>query len=110
MNILPKSFITAALAVAVTAAAFTAATSSAAEAGRKAHFRHAVKHCHNTSAHPGRCFNRVYNRFVGNGYGPAYVPGYNFVNACGWKVITRKNWNPAHTQLTIVKNKVWTCY
>ena len=110
MNILPKSFITAALAVVVTAAAFTAATSSAAEAGRKAHFRHAVKFCHNTSAHPGHCFNRVYNRFVSNGYSPAYVPGYNLVNACGWKVITRKNWNPAHTRLTIVKNKVWTCY
>ncbi len=47
---------------------------------------------------------------LGNGYAPAYVPGYNFVNACGWKVITCKNWNPAHTQLTIVKNKVWTCY
>jgi hypothetical protein len=114
MNILSKSFVTGALAIVMTATAFTAATSISAEAGPRAHFRHAIRYCHNQSSHPYRCFNRVYNhvynRALGNGYGLGYVSAPPIVNACGWKVITFKNWNPAHTRLTIVKNKVWTCY
>lgn len=118
MNILSKSFIFGALAIVMTSAAFTASTSTSAEAGRKAHFRHAIHHCHNQSNHPYRCFNRVINRAVNhahnhtyaNGYGLGYVSAYPIVNACGWKIITRKHWNPAHTRLVIVKNKVWTCY
>ncbi len=113
MNILSKSFITGALAIVVTAAAFTAATSTSAEAGRKAHFRHAIHHCNTQSNHPYRCFNRIinraYNHAYANGYGPGYVSAYPIVNACGWEVITFKRWNPAHTRLIIVKNKVWTC-
>ncbi|MEP7172170.1 MAG: hypothetical protein ABI705_01645 [Aestuariivirga sp.] len=114
MNILSKSFIFGALAIVMTAAAFTASTSVSAEAGPRAHFRHAIHYCHNKSSHPYRCFNRVYNRVYNralvNGYGPGYVSAPPIVNACGWKVIIRKHWNPAHTRLTIVKNKVWTCY
>ena len=117
MNILSKSFTTGALAIVMTAAAFTASTSTSAEAGRKAHFRHAIHHCKSQSNHPYRCFNRVINRAInhtynhtyGNGYGLGFVSAPPIVNACGWKIITRKNWNPAHTRLTIVKNKVWTC-
>jgi len=115
MNILSKSFVTGALAIVMTAAAFATATSTTAEAGRKAHFRHAIHHCHKQSNHPYRCFNRVinraiYNRTYANGYGIGYVSAYPIVNACAWKIITRKHWNPAHTRLVIVKNKVWACY
>ena len=121
MNILSKSFIFGALAIVMTATAFTASTSTSAEAGRKAHFRHAIHHCKTQSNHPYRCFNRVINRAVNhaitptynqtyaNGYGLGYVSAPPIVNACGWKIITRKHWNPAHTRLVIVKNKVWTC-
>ena len=113
MNTLSKSMITGALAILVTSAAFTASMTTAAEAGGRAHFRHAIRFCHNQSNHPYRCFNRVYNRVynraLGNGYGLGYVSGYNIVNYCGWNVTTFKKWNPAHTRLIIVKNRVWTC-
>jgi hypothetical protein len=113
MNILSKSVTTGALAITLTAAAFTAATSTSAEAGRK-HFRHAIHHCHTQSNHPYRCFNRVYKRAYNsayaNGYGLGYASAYPIAGGCGWNVITFKKWNPAHTRLTIVKDRVWTCY
>jgi hypothetical protein len=107
MNILSKSFATGAFAVAMAAAAFTASMATSADAHRR-HFRHAVHHCYNQSNHPVRCLNRVYN----NGYGIGYSAGYGapYTSSCGWKVFTKKKWNPAHTRLVIVKNRVWTCY
>ena len=114
MNIISKSFTTGALAIVLTAAAFTATTSTPAEAGRKAHFRQAIHHCHNQSNHPYRCFKRVYKRAYNsayaNGYGLGYASAYPIAGGCGWNVITFKKWNPAHTRLTIVKDRVWTCY
>ncbi len=114
MNILSKSFVTGALAAVVTAAAFTTALSTPSEAGRKAHFRHAIRHCHNASPHPYRCMNRVYHRAYNHAhaarYGFGYVSGYYVANACGWEVITIKKWNPAHTRLTVIKDRVWNCY
>lgn len=120
MTILSKSFTTGAFAVALAAAAFTTSMTTSAEAGRK-HFRQAIKHCHTVAPHPYRCFKRVYKRAYQNaykhaykhayapGYGLGYVTGYS-VNPCGWEVITVKKWNRAHTRLTIIKDRVWTCY
>jgi len=110
MNTLSKPYITGALAVIVAAAAFTTTLSTSAEAGRRAHFRRAIHHCYNQSNHPFRCFNRAYNHAYANSYGLGYVSGYNIVNACGWEVITFKKWNPAHTRLTVIKDRVWNCY
>lgn len=114
MNILSKSAMTGAVAVLLSAAAFTTVTSTSAEARPKAHFRHAIHHCHTQSNHPYRCFNRVYKhvqkRALRQGNGIGYASNYNFVNYCGWNVTTLKKWNAAHTKLTIVKNRVWTCY
>ena len=73
-----------------------------------------IHHCHTQSNHPYRCFNRVYKRAYNsayaNGYGLGYASAYPIAGGCGWNVITFKKWNPAHTRLTIVKDRVWTCY
>jgi hypothetical protein len=116
MTLLSKSFLTGAFAVAMAAAALTTSMTTSAEAGRK-HFRHAIKHCHTVAPHPYRCFNRVYHRALKRAYRNAYAPAYGLgyvsgysVYPCGWQTVITKKWNPAHTKLTIIKDRVWTCY
>lgn len=117
MTMFSKTFLTGAFAVAMAAAAFTASLSSSAEARPRHHFRHAIHYCHTMAAHPYRCFNRVYRHAYRHAlrhsyapvYGLGYVGGYS-VNPCGWQLVTVKKWNPAHTRLTIIKDRVWTCY
>lgn len=121
MTMLMKSFLTGAFAVAMAATAFTTSMTTTAEAGGRKHFRQAIHHCHTQANHPYRCFKRVYKRAYKNAYKHAYkhayAPGYGLgyvsaysVNPCGWQVLVTKKWNAAHTRLTIIKDRVWTCY